>query len=408
MRNNSVVEVLTIALAYLGFVSLALGTAVLGLAWPTMHLEFGVQLADQGLLLIAAISGSLVASFASGTLAERIGTGRLLLMGNAITAVGLMAVALTQSWPLLIVFFLINGFGRGTIDAGLNAYMAQNHGGRVMNWLHAAFGIGVTITPLVMSAIFAAQLSWRYGYVIASICAALVAALFFITRNQWRSSKAMGDDALSEAPMPTQPLSMTLRLPILWVVMLMVLVYAGSEGTPGNWLFTLFSQGRGFNEIDAAQWVSIYGGTFTFGRIFFGFVVNRFSAGTLLRFCATGALIAAGLLWWNPLAWVGFVGLMLLGFMQAPIFPVLVSNTPGWVGRQHAGNAIGFQVAFAGGGFTLIPALAGVLGQRISLEVIPAIIFICILIFIGLFQLSVVVRSRSGKRKHVPTAVGAN
>jgi fucose permease len=408
MRKNSIGGMLTIALAYLGFISLALGTAVLGLAWPTMHLEFGVQLADQGVLLIAAIIGSLVASFASGTLAGRIGTGRLLLMGNITTAICLMSAALIQSWPLLILCFLFNGFGRGTIDAGLNAYMAQNHGGRVMNWLHAAYGIGATITPLMMSAMFAARLSWRYGYVIASICAALVAVLFLLTRNQWRSSKTRGEDTLSEPAIPIQPLSATLRLPLVWLVMLMMLLYAGSEGTPSNWMFTLFSQGRSIPEVDAAQWVSIYSGTFTFGRIFFGFVVNRIPPGLLLRFCGSGALIGAGLLWWNPVGWVGFAGLTLLGFMQAPIFPVLVSNMPSWVGRQHAANAIGFQVAFAGGGFTLIPALAGVLGQRISLEVIPGVIFICILIFIGLYQMSEVVRSRSEKRNRVPASVGAN
>jgi fucose permease len=410
MLKNSRVEMLTIALAYLGFVSLAIGSVVLGLAWPTMHLEFGVQLANQGILLVASIIGSLIASFASGTVASRIGTGPLLLIGNLITAGCLIAVALVQSWPLLIMCFLLYGVGRGAIDAGVNAYMAQNFGGRVMNWLHAAYGIGVTITPLIMSAIFAAQLSWRYGYMIASICAGIMAVLFLVTQKYWQNTKAIASDALSDAEVriPTQPLAATLRLPILWLGLLMVLLYAGSEGTPSNWMYTLFTQGRAIPEVDAAQWVSIYGGTFTFGRFFFGFIINRISASMLLRGCAIGAMVGAGLLWWNPVGWVAFAGLVLLGFTQAPVFPVLVSNMPNWVGKQHAANAIGFQVAFAGAGFTLIPALTGILGQAISLEVIPAVIFFCVLIFLGLYQLSEVIRSRSEKRKRVPAALSTN
>jgi fucose permease len=368
-----------------------------------MHLEFGVQLADQGILLIAAIAGSLVASFASGTLAARIGTGSLMLIGNGMSAVCLMLVATARSWPLLILFYLLNGFGRGTIDAGLNAYMAQKHGGRVMNWLHASYGIGVTITPLLMSAIFAAQLSWRYGYIIASVCAGLITVMFLVTRPLWQTAPSvMSADAAAEPSVRTEPLSKTIRLPLLWLAMLMVLIYAGSEGTPSNWLFTLFTQGRATPEVDAAQWVSIYGAMFTIGRFFFGAIVNRIPAAVLLRTCAALALIGAGLVWWNPVACVGYGGLILLGFTQAPIFPVLVSNTPRWLGKQHAANAIGFQVAFAGAGFTLIPALAGVLGQRISLELIPAVVFICILLFLGLFQLSEIVRAQTEKRKRGP------
>ena len=71
----------------------------------------------------------------------------------------------------------------------------------------------------------------------------------------------------------------------------------------------------------------------------------------------------AALLWWNPVNWVGFLGLLILGFAMAPIFPLLVTATPLRLGAADAGNAIGFQVAAASFGIGVLPGLAGALAD---------------------------------------------
>ena len=55
----------------------------------------------------------------------------------------------------------------------------------------------------------------------------------------------------------------------------MFFIYAGLEATPGQWVFTCFTQARGIAEETAGLWVSIYWGSFTIGRIFFGAIITR-------------------------------------------------------------------------------------------------------------------------------------
>lgn len=402
---------LMIALAYVAFVALGLGSALLGLTWPSIQAEFNAQLSEQGVLLVAMTVGFLIASSASGTLSARLGMGRFLFIGLVVTTVCLFSIFFIESWPLLIVIVLLNGLGRGSVDAGLNAYMAQLYSARVINWLHAAFGVGITITPLMMTAVFSSQLSWRYGYLMVSIFTLGVAVLLFVGRSRWRPvdqdrvDRSSKESAFETAvPARRTRITVTLTMPVLWLALAMSFLYAGSEGTPGNWIFTLFTTGRGIPTIEAAQWVGIYWGMFTFGRIFFGIIISRVNTSVLLRVCMVAALIATGLLWWNPLPWVGFVGLVALGFALAPVFPVLVSSLPRWVGKQHAANAVGIQIAVAGAGFTLIPALAGVIAQYTSLEAIPALVFILLLLLTILYQVSETVATRKRKRSAVAVA----
>jgi fucose permease len=393
MHSSSRQNLITIGLAYLGFLSLGMYAGLLGLAWPSMQADYNLSLADQGALLLASTITSLIFSFYSGALAYRFGVGRMLVAGNAAIAVSLFIIALTHSWPLLIFVMLIIGAGSGAIDAGINAYAAQHFSERVMNWLHASFGIGVTLTPLMMTAIFSAQLSWRVGYGITGVVMGITAILYLLTQSRWRSTVVVHAD--SGQPVKRISMGQTLRLPIVWIGIAMLFLVAGLESTPGNWMFTVFTKGRGIAEVVAAQWVSVYWASFTVGRIFFGFIISRVNPTMMLRVVMLIGVIGAGLLWWNAAPWIGFLGLTILGFSLAPIYPVMTSDTPRRVGVEHANNAVGYQVAGAGVGLALLPAFAGILAEHISLEIIPPIVLIVYVLMFVLFQLSQMYSART-------------
>jgi fucose permease len=96
--------------------------------------------------------------------------------------------------------------------------------------------------------------------------------------------------------------------------------------------------------------------------------------------------------------WVGFFGLILLGFAQAPLFPVLISNTPRRVGASSAADAIGFQIAGAGVGIAALPALAGVLANNINIEIVPVFIVVCAVLMIILHEISIIQGVRIRRR----------
>jgi len=61
-------------------------------------------------------------------------------------------------------------------------------------------------------------------------------------------------------------------------------------------------------------------------------------------------------------------GLVVLGLAMAPIFPSMIATTPARLGARHAANGVGFQIAAASLGQSLLPALVGVLVARWGVE----------------------------------------
>jgi fucose permease len=272
-----------------------------------------------------------------------------------------------------------------------------------MNWLHASFGIGATVAPLAMTAILKSGGSWRLGYSLAGVLYGVVAILFVLTARRWRMSvlgvggSVFGPDTRRPSRIPNTEHSTpntlvaatgweTLQLPLVWLGIALFLAYTGLEVSAGQWSFSLFTESRHVTREIAGLWVSIYWGSFTIGRIFFGTIVTWIRPAALIRGCLAGAAVGAALLGWKSLAGGGFLGLALFGFSLAPIFALMITGTQERLGPVHAPNAIGFQVGAAAIGVGILPGLAGVLATNVGLEIIPPFLLAVTAMMIVLFE----------------------
>ncbi|MBN1815099.1 MAG: MFS transporter, partial [Anaerolineae bacterium] len=371
--------------AYLSFIGLGLSGAMLGVAWPSMRETFALPLDRVGILLVTGMIGGLLAGFYSGPLISKIGVGRLLLVSAILRVVGLLGCGLAPAWWVIVPLGLATGLGNGVIDAGLNTYFAANHSTKLMNWLHACFGIGATAGPIVMQVSLTVGQSWRWGYVAAGLLHALFAVCFWLTRNRWTLAESPDaePDAAPRAEAQGVRAVDTLKLPLVWVGVVLFFLFTGVENTTGQWSYSLLTEARSVAPDTAAFWASAYWGSLTVGRILFGFVTDWLGIKHSLRLAMLGVMGAAVLIWWNAVDLFGFLGLALMGFAVSPLFPLSVSATPKRVGAEHAANAIGFQIALGGLGFSLLPALAGVLAEQMGLEIIgPFLLVVSVAMFL--------------------------
>ncbi|NWF71181.1 MAG: MFS transporter [Chloroflexi bacterium] len=379
----------TLTLAYAGFLMLGLGSGILGVAWPTMRAEFGMALDAMSYLLVAGTIGYTLVSANSGRLAQRYGMRWLLVGGVLTTALASFLQAFAPVWLVLIAGAFFASAGAAALDAGLNLYAAAHYSPRVMNWLHASFGFGSVLSPLMMRTIFEADRSWRVGYVVAGVLnVALATACFFAV---WRSLAVLSQpDGVSRSE--RLPLRATIRLPLVWLSVSVFALYVGAEITPGNWSYSFLTEGRLIDTATASLWVSFFWGGLTAGRVFFGLIAHRFKLETILRVAMALGVLALLALWFGGTSVLTFAGLTLLGFSQGPIFPLLMSATPGRLG-QHAANAIGLQMAMVGIGSAAFPSLAGILANRIGLEIIPPFVLLLTVAMIAIHE-ALIARSR--------------
>lgn len=381
-------------LAYIAFITLGLPTGLLGVAWPTMRADFALPLDAMGLLLISGTIGYSMASFFIARLINRFGIGSLLIFSSLASAVALFGYPLAPAWSVIVGIGALGGFGSGAIDAGLNTYLAAEYKESEMQWLHAFFGVGATFSPIIMTASLSHFFSWRPGYIFVGIVMILMGGAFWFTYSSWKSPKqnsetVAGNGESGPGLMDYQTsIWETLRHPLTWVGILLFLLYTGGELTLGNWTYTLFTEGRGIDPQIAGIWAGGFWATFTMGRVLGGFFAHRVRITTLMVSAMCLALVGSLLLWWNPLPLVGVIGVFVVGFAMAPMFAGLISSTSQRVGAQHAANTIGIQISAAGLGGALLPALAGYLAARFSLEAIPVMLSVSLLGMLILFVLS--------------------
>ncbi len=379
-----------ILLSFIAFISLGLPDGLLGVAWPSIRSTFSLQLDALGLLLAASTAGYILSSFFSGKLIAKLGVGGTLAGSCLLTGAGLIGYTLVPAWWMLVLLGIVAGLGAGAIDAGLNTYIAANFGEGLMQWLHASFGFGVTLGPIIMTAGLKWFDTWHWGYRNVGTAQIILAACFLLSISMWQQKKTEPHEQEESRRLTDYktPVIETLKHPMVWMSLLLFFIYTGVEISFGSWTYSLLTLSRGVPIEIAGLWAGSYWATFTVGRITAGLLARRVGVKTLLGAGLLSATVGAVLLWWNPFPTASVIAVSIIGFALAPIFPGLVSTTGARVGEQHAANTIGMQISAAGLGAAAIPGLAGVLAQHISLEAVPIYLTLLFVILLTLYRLT--------------------
>jgi fucose permease len=361
---------------------------MLGVAWPSLRLDFARPVGALGVLVTGSTVGYLLTSLVIGALVARFGYAAVLVSSGLAMALGGLTMALAPLWILVLLGTLFLGAGVGLLDAGLNAYAAHHFNSRQLNWLHAGFGVGATVGPIIMSGFLRTDLSWRGGYLALAVVAVLTALVFLLSRRRWREPSAETGDEATESSGHTGAVGETggrsrggglrdLRDPVVLGSALIFVLYAGMEVTAGQWAYSLFTLERGVAAGRAARWVSLYWGALTVGRVLFGFIAEAIGTVRLLRLTMAGAAVGIVLFWIGTPVVLGAVGLLLLGFSLAPMFPLLIGETPLRVGSHRASFVVGLQMAGSSMGVMALAGGIGLVVEALSLAVLgPALVLI--------------------------------
>jgi fucose permease len=379
-----------ILLAFIAFVAIGLPNGLLGVGWPSIRAGFSIPLDAIGMLLFTFVVGYMTSSFFNGILLSRMGVGRLLAASCFLTGMALIGYTLVPAWWMMVLLGVFVGLGAGAIDAGLNTYVAAHFGEDLMQWLHASWGVGTTLGPIIMTLGLTNLNTWRFGYRVVGIFQLLLAVCFVVTIPMWkRNDTPLKEGAKKRLTDYKTSMGETLRQPLVWLSVLLFFLYVGAETSLGTWTYTLLTESRGVDETLAGFFAGSYWFTFTIGRIAAGMVAKRVGVNKLVVGGLMGAVLGALLLVWNPNEIANVIAVALIGLSIAPIFPAMMSGTQTRVGDHYAANTIGMEMTATGLGTAVIPSLMGVLARQISLEVIPVILLIVYAVLLAFYLLSV-------------------
>ena len=386
-----------LAVIYMAFISLGLPDSLLGAAWPSMYVEFGVPLSYAGIVSMIIAFGTIVSSLQSDRLTRMLGTGKVTAISVAMTAASLFGFSISHSFISLCLWGIPYGLGAGSVDAALNNYVALHYESRHMSWLHCMWGVGATLGPYIMGLALTGGQSWNAGYRYIGIIQVVLTAILLFSLPLWaKQSEANGvetsaeplssDTGVNKKSGKVLSLHEIFRIPGAKEVMLCFFCYCALEQTTGLWASSYLNIYRGITPETAAKYAALFYIGITIGRAISGFITMKLNDKQMIRMGQV--IIAVGLVMMMfPFSKsLSLIGLIVIGIGCAPIYPCIIHSTPAHFGADKSQAIIGVQMACAYIGTCLMPPVFGLIANYISVALLPVFLFIFLILMALMYE----------------------
>ncbi len=361
---------LLLLIIYIAFIGLGLPDSLFGAAWSAIWPEFGVGLGASGYVTVLVSGCTVISSLLSARILARFSTAAVTAVSTAMTAAALLGYSFAPGLWCMCLFAVVLGFGAGAIDAALNNYVALHYSAMHMNFLHCFYGVGVVVSPYVMSRMLQ-NAGWREGYRAVSLLQAGIALLLVLSLPLWKKVRHSSAGTADEVPQRVMSFAEMARTPSIRLVWGLCVATNAVEAVCGIWGSSFLALAHGLSVAEAAGAITFYYLGLALGRFLSGLVSARIRPWRIIFICL-GITLAAVALLFVPVPAVAIAGLFLAGLGNGPIYPNLMFLTPEHFGEEVSASVIGSQMAFAYGGFMAAPPLFGVLAQTVSVRLLPA------------------------------------
>ncbi|KAL4916692.1 major facilitator superfamily domain-containing protein [Aspergillus aurantiobrunneus] len=344
--------------------------AALGPLIPYIQPWFHIGLLEISYIYLVNFVGGFTASFANIHICSHLGTGGTLVLGVTVQCTGYALMFWAPSFPFFLVAFLFTGFGLGIADAQANSFtVTVRNSHRWLGVLHAVYGLGTILAPLVANPIAAHTATWQLYYLIT-----LVLGAINILLNVWTFRHGLfkpNEGSIKGAA--GRELRETLSHRALWFLTMFFFLYSGAEITLGGWLVQFLVAVRNGDPEKVGYIASIFWCGFTLGRIALADVTHRFGERRMVFIYITLAITFQLMFWLIPNILVNAISVCLLGFFIGPFYPVGLYVITQVIPQELHLGAIGFTASFGAAGCAAFPFLTGAIASRAGVEVLQPI-----------------------------------
>lgn len=370
--------ILLLSIIYLAFISLGLPDSLLGSAWPTIRVDFGVPISYMGMVSMIISGGTIISSLMSERITKKFGTRAVTTLSVLLTAVALFGFSTATEFYQLCLWGIPYGFGAGAIDAALNNYVAQNYNSRHMSWLHCFWGVGTIISPYIMSYALTHTV-WTDGYRMVSYIQFGIVVILVLTLPLWKMNKA---NEVEENDTAVLGIKGALRIKGVICLLLGFMAYCAAEATTMLWASSYMEGVRGASKDEAAALGALFFIGMTVGRFLSGFISDKVGDSRMI-YIGTGIAILGALCIVIPIKFVTILGFIVIGLGCAPVYPCIIHSIPAKFGAKNSQGIIGIQMASAYVGSTFMPPVFGLIANHVSLKLMPVyLIFFFVLLIV--------------------------
>ncbi len=388
------------ALSLIGYLFIGTAAILIPSVMPVITSEFssaGLTLAAIGLIFPARSIGAILGNILSGIGSDVLGRWRLVWISAFLLAASLALAAITQMWIIFVIGFVLNSAAQSSLSTSINALVADANRGsraRALNQLHAVYGFGAAVSPLVIGYLIDQGLEWRWALGGTGIIWLTYGiATFLLSGNEERGP--------GRGRAETLDMGMLRQGPFL-ALFLVAFAYNGIATSLLGWIAIYMQESAGFSTFFAVSMISVFYVALTIGRVLCAAYAERVGYARTLLILLIGVTLTYPLIVIGIHPFVAVVGVFLSGLGFSGLFPMALA-----FGTRHYPEQTGtitgtLNVAMTLGAM-LPPFWTSIIAESWGLR--AALTFNCFmlipLIFLGIY----LVRTEARQLKAQPATV---
>ncbi|KAI0792322.1 MFS general substrate transporter [Abortiporus biennis] len=345
---------------------------------PTIQRYYGIGFAVVSIIFILNCVGFISGALSNVYLNDKFGFGKKHFHPGAIAQTcAYVLLGPGGPFPLMCIAFLFAGFGISLQNAQANGFVGslKRNGELKMSFLHASYGFGAFLAPLVATQ-FANARHWSYHYFIsAGLGVCNCAILFFVFRGRDQTAVLTEEGQITvESPEAREnKYKKIIGIRTVHFLSLWALIYVGVEVTLGGWIVTYIEQKRG-GGASAGYISSGFFAGLMLGRILFISLNRKVGERRIMFVYAFLAIQLEVTIWVVPSLVENAIAVAAIGLLLGPMYPILMnyctSVLPKWMLTACVGwiSGVGFS------GSAILPFVTGILASKFGISSLQPLI----------------------------------
>lgn len=381
-------SIFLLVIIYLIFISLGIPDPYISSCWPSICQSFEISSDMQGIIIIIISVFTILSSFFTAFLNKHLKIFGTIVLSIGLTVAGIFCMAYSSNFILLCLSCVPLGLGAGAIDATLNNYVAINYKAIHLNFLHAFWGVGTFISPLIIGSFLTETNndSWRTAGLVLGIIQVCILIVTICTCPVWfkmdKEFQRKTKDEKSNENEKSLGFFKTFKLKGVLLAIIGFFCYCAIEQTAYQWYATMLVLNLEVEDNLASNRLSLFFIGMVVGRFISGFVSLKIKDKNLIRIGEGILLVGLILLTFTFNIYIMPVAICLIGLGCAPIYPAIVHDTPNRFTPKYSASVMSVQIGCAYLSNVTISPLFGVLGENTTYLALPYVL-------IGLFIIMV-------------------
>ncbi|QTA37260.1 MFS transporter [Thermosipho ferrireducens] len=338
----------------------------------TLQESLNISIATSSWIPVVSLFGTTVFSLIISVLMSRIGVKTANNLGFAFILSGSVLFFVSKTISLVLISVFLIGSGTALLFTSLTTLLAHTKNPKY-GLTHAFFGMGGILAPLFVREIISKNIEYNNLYLIYAFAVAI-----FIVWNIFSKFPETRYEKLNFFEIRT-----ILKKPIVYITIISLLLYSGSEIGVITWAGNLFLH-FGISKVVAASAISIFWITYTISRMFSDFLGEVLGEKFLIYVVTITSSITVFLI----IVFKDYHIFWVLGAIMGPIFPTIQKYANMRLGGREVGLLNGLTYAFTGIGAMLISGIMGAISNfDISLMYLIPALGLFLVFIMQLFEL---------------------